>query len=162
MKSIYYLGTLQWDEKALASALKLDVSEIKPYFKDGRRISFLLERSLVKRLMPGKLAISERDPYDIELRNGEKWEVRCITSRGVKFGPSKNTGGSRKFSEKDFLHKLKSIAGYALCDVTNFPSVAIYKVPSNAILKLYKSGSLGLSASLTSAKRVKTIVLKET
>jgi hypothetical protein len=161
VKEIYHIGTLRWNERDLASALKLNLAEIKPYFKDGRRISFLLERSLVKKLMPGKLANSERDPYDIELVNGEKWEVRCMTERGVKFGPSKNIGGSRKFSERDFLLKLKSISGYAICDVTSFPSVQVYKIPSIEIHKLYKAGYLGSSASLSSAKKVKKIVLKQ-
>jgi hypothetical protein len=159
LKTSVYVGTLSWDISELALALKLDDDEIEPYFKDGRRISFLLERRLVKGLMRGRLAKSERDPYDIELANGEKWEVRCVTQRGVKFGPSKNTGGSRKFSESDFLDKLKSISGYALCDVTAFPTVQVYKVSSRYVLKLYRAGRLGSTASESSSKKARAIVL---
>ena len=159
MKSRYHLGTLTWNTIAIAEALKLNLADVKPYFRDGRRISFLLERRLAKGFIPGTLASSERDPYDIVQANGKKWEVRCITKGGVKFGPSKNTGGSRKFSESDFFKKLDDISGYALCDVTAFPTVEVYKVTSSHVRKLYKAGLLGVSASLTTAKRAKLIVL---
>lgn len=159
MKSSYHLGTLSWNTEDLASALKLNLADVEPYFRDGRRISFLLERRLAQGLIPGDLANSERDPYDIIQANGKKWEVRCITKGGVRFGPSKNTGGSRKFSESDFLEKLKVISGYALCDVTAFPKVEVYQVSSSRVRKLYNAGLLGVAASLSTAKSAKSIVL---
>jgi hypothetical protein len=37
-------SVLSWDINNIAKALKINETEVKEYFKDGRRISFLLER----------------------------------------------------------------------------------------------------------------------
>ena len=151
------IDVIKWKVNPLALAMKLTKEEVVPYFKDGRRISFLLERVISRSSVPGKLAPSERDYFDIEDSKGNKWEVRCLTENGVNFGPSNGIGKDRKFNEQDFKKKLKLIKGYLLCDVTNFPTVYVYKITSKEVLEAFSSGKLGKSASTKSPARARLI-----
>ncbi|MGQ9922152.1 MAG: hypothetical protein ACUVRZ_12610 [Desulfobacca sp.] len=36
-------GKFEWNIEEIASALKIESDDVKEYFKDGRKISFLLE-----------------------------------------------------------------------------------------------------------------------
>lgn len=81
-----------WDFKELAPALKINESDVRPNFTDGRRASFILERRIAIEFINGKVAESEGAPYDVIDSEGKKWEVRCITKDGVKFPPSSMIG----------------------------------------------------------------------
>lgn len=37
-------GIFKWDIKEIANALKIKESDVRLYFTDGRRVSFILER----------------------------------------------------------------------------------------------------------------------
>lgn len=73
-------GALEWDEETLAEAMRLSVREVADCFKDGRRVSFLLERRIVVR---GTLAPSEGAAHDLRDSAGGLWEVRSISKGGV-------------------------------------------------------------------------------
>ncbi|MGB7791651.1 MAG: hypothetical protein WBL39_10590 [Terrimicrobiaceae bacterium] len=51
-------GILEWDIDQLQHAMHLNVDDIRAYFTDGRRISFMLERRLMREVLGGRLAIS--------------------------------------------------------------------------------------------------------
>ena len=75
--------TMTWDAEELARTLKVTVHDVREYFTDGRRVSFIIERRL-KWENPGwTLAQSEGAGYDLRAPDGGLWEVRSIT-RGVK------------------------------------------------------------------------------
>jgi hypothetical protein len=40
------IGYMNWDIKPLSQSMKLTEDEVLKFFKDGRRASFLMERSL--------------------------------------------------------------------------------------------------------------------
>lgn len=55
-------GVLGWDVAALQKTLGVSETEVREYFTDGRRISFLIERRLAREVLRGRLAPSEGDP----------------------------------------------------------------------------------------------------
>src|SRR3990172_12635791 len=114
-------GILSWDVEALAKALKISVHDVREYFTDGRRVSFIIERRVVKEIMGGHLAPSEGASFDLLDSVGGKWEVRSITRGGIYFCPSYMVGSGRKFEKAGFLSKLGDIHGYVVSDITAFP-----------------------------------------
>lgn len=81
-------GCFEWDIQEIAKALKISEKDVKEYFRDGRRISFLLERRIAYEVLDGSLADSEGAGYDVLDSEGQKWEVRSVSSGGVYFCPS--------------------------------------------------------------------------
>ena len=79
---------LKWDITEIAKSLKIKEADVRLYFTDGRRASFLLERRLAYEVLHGTLAPSEGAGYDLIDSKGNKWEVRSITKRGIYFSPS--------------------------------------------------------------------------
>jgi len=134
--------------KTKKEKIALTEDDIRKYFQDGRRVSFIIERSVAK-ILGGKLAESEKKGYDIILQNGEKWEIRSITKRGVYFTPSNQVGKGRKFDEEGFKKKLDDIKGYILADVTNFPEIVLYMVPSEVVRQWWGAGKLGKTAKVS-------------
>ena len=78
-------NVLSWDLKDIANALKINESEVKEYFTDGRRISFLLERRTAHEILHGKLAPNEGTGFDVLDSKDKKWEIRSISKGGVYF-----------------------------------------------------------------------------
>lgn len=76
-------GVLEWDPEEIAKALKIEPKDVKEYFTDGRRVSFIVERRIAREILKGKLAPTEGAGYDIIDSQGNKWEVRSITERGI-------------------------------------------------------------------------------
>ena len=130
---------LEWDINKLKIALKLSEEDIKKYFTDGRRVSFLTERIIAKKYK-GNLSPSEGAGYDLIMPNKKKWEVRSLTKKGVYFCPSKMIGSGRSFEEKGFLNKLDEIEGYYICDIQKFPKVPYMTISSKIVRDHYFSG----------------------
>lgn len=138
----------------------LNEEEVKAYFTDGRRVSFIIERYVAK-IFNGELAGSEKAGYDIILNRNEKWEVRSVTERGTYFTPSNQVGKGRDFNKEGFMRKLQDIRGYILADVTKFPEVPIYKVPSEVVQKWWEEGKLGKKANVSYQRIIKLLEEKE-
>jgi hypothetical protein len=136
---------LHWDTAELASAMKILPEDVVAYFTDGRRVSFLLERHIARHY-EGRLANSEKDPYDFVDKKGRKWEVRSITKRGVYFNPSVQVGAGRFFEEVKFRAKIAGIYGFILCDITAFPEIPIFGIKSSQVISWYEAGQIGKSA----------------
>ncbi len=94
-------GIFSWDITEIAKSLKITESDVKLYFKDGRRVSFILERRIAYEFMKAKLSPSEGAGYDIIASDGGKWEVRSITRSGVYFCPSYMVGSGRSLMSED-------------------------------------------------------------
>jgi hypothetical protein len=151
---------LTWDVDALTKAMKLDTSEVDQYFKDGRRISFIIERRIAREILGGRIADSEGAGYDLLDKDGGKWEVRSLTKGGIYFGPSVDVGGGRKFNLDNFLAKLDQIDGYLIADITKFPNVPVYAVHKETILAWYNSGKINKEAK-TSLKRAQELLVSQ-
>ena len=130
-------GFLNWDVQKLSEAMHLSKDDVVDYFKDGRRMSFILERRICKEVFGGSMAKSEGSSFDIFDKNKDKWEVRCVTDQGTYFCPSSMIGAGRYFDEEGFLNKLKEIKGYILADITKFPLVEYWSTTSDEIMDLY-------------------------
>ena len=150
-------GVLSWDIKAIASALKLSEADVRMYFTDGRRVSFLLERRLAKEIVQGTLAPSEGAGYDLIDSDGKKWEVRSITRSGIYFCPSYMVGSGRSFNEAGFLKKLEEIEGYIISDVEAFPDIRFWIIQKQIVISWYKSGRLGNTTKISRAVALQLI-----
>jgi hypothetical protein len=148
-------GLLTWNINKIANALKIGESDVREYFTDGRRVSFILERRLAYEVVKGKLAPSEGAGYDLLDSQGRKWEVRSVTKGGIYFCPSYMVGSGRSFNEPGFLAKLKEIEGYIVSDVESFPNVPFWILPKTTVECWWLGGKLG-----TSTKISRTVALK--
>lgn len=146
-------GELTWDISAIARSLVLTPEEVRAYFTDGRRVSFVLERRIAKEVMRGTLAASEGAGYDVLDPQGRKWEVRSITRRGMYFCPSYMVGSGRSFQEAGFRRKLSSVEGYVLSDVESFPRVPYWIVSRRLVKKWYEGNEIGATTKI-SRKRI--------
>jgi len=152
---------LSWDLQALQSSLKLTANEIEQYFTDGRRVSFLIERRVAREILNGKLAPSEKSPYDIEDSSGRKWECRSLSKGGIYFSPSSNVGSGRKFSKFDFFKKLELIYGYVIADISLFPMVPLFFITSTQVLRWWENGKLKKDASISRKKMIILLTSEE-
>ena len=142
-------GTLEWDLGLLQRAMHLTVDDVRTYFTDGRRVSFVLERRLRREVLGGTLAVSEGDDHDLVDHQGRKWEVRSVSARGIYFCASYMVGSGRTFECEGFLRKLSMIHGYVVCDITEFPRVPYWLVEAKAVRKWWQSGKLRPSTRIS-------------
>lgn len=142
-------GVLAWDVAALQKTLGVSAPEVREYFTDGRRISFLLERRLAREVLQGRLAPSEGDPYDVIDAHGGRWEVRSLTDRGVYFCPSHMVGSSRHFDVAGFMAKLDGIDGYLVSDIEQFPVVPFWVVRTATVRSWWRDGKLGATSKVS-------------
>jgi hypothetical protein len=143
---------LQWDMATLTAAMKITEQEVREYFTDGRRVSFLLERRISREIIGGRLAASEGASYDLLDEEGGKWEVRSLTRGGIYFCPSYMVGSGRRFDEPGFLRKVEEIHGYIVSDVEMFPDVPVWIIPADAVLNWWRSGDLGMNSKISRDK----------
>lgn len=155
--------TFSWHGEQLAQATGLNLTDVRIYFTDGRRASFLVERRLCKQL-GWSLADSERHPYDI-VDNGApngKWEVRCVTANGVNLAPSRDQGSGRKFSDLSLQQKLNLLRGYILADITVFPAVNYYFFVQATVKTWVQNGKLNANGSIPYARFINELSLDAT
>jgi hypothetical protein len=143
---------LRWDLDSLTSAMHLNASEVREYFTDGRRVSFILERRISREIVGGSLSHSEGAAYDLLDAQGGKWEVRSLTRGGIYFCPSYMVGSGRTFNEPGFLAKLQEVEGYIVSDVEMFPDVPVWVVSSEDVLSWWQRGLLGVNSKISRAK----------
>lgn len=149
---------LEWNLKRLADALQIAKDDVEAYFRDGRRISFILERRL-RDSLGWKLAPSEGAGYDLVDRAGVYWEVRSV-SKSVYFCPSYMVGSGRRFELTGFMAKLSNLGGYICSDITLFPKVPVFVVPATLVRELYESNSLGPNTSISRSNFYARVVPK--
>ena len=135
----------------IATALKIGEADVREYFTDGRRVSFILERRLSKEVIKGKLAPSEGAGYDLLDAQGRKWEVRSITRGGIYFCPAYMVGSGRAFEESGFLDKLAEIEGYIISDVESFPNIPFWILPKTTVQQWWVAGKLGTATKISRA-----------
>lgn len=136
----------------MSRVLKVGVDDVRAYFTDGRRVSFLLERRIAYEVVKGRLASSEGAGFDLIDSAGRKWEVRSITSGGIYFCPSYMVGSGRQFDEPGFLRKLDEIEGYIVSDVEQFPNIPFWIVQKATVLGWYNNDELGAGTKISRAR----------
>jgi hypothetical protein len=150
-------GVLKWNVEKVAEALKISVEDVREYFTDGRRVSFLLERRICSEVLRGKLAPTEGAGYDIVDSQGGRWEVRSISKDGVYFSPSYMVGSGRRFEKDGFLKKLSEIEGFILCDIESFPEIPFWIVTTSDIISWWHSGDLGVNSKISREKALRLL-----
>lgn len=153
-------GVFSWNTAEIAKALKIKESDVRLYFTDGRRVSFLLERRIAYEFLKGTLAPSEGAGYDLLDSEGGKWEVRSITKDGIYFCPSYMVGSGRSFNEDGFFKKLKTVKGYIVSDVESFPEVPFWVVPSEIVAQWWKEKKLGTATKISRKKALNLLSSK--
>jgi hypothetical protein len=150
-------GLLTWNVGEIAAALKITAADVREYFTDGRRVSFILERRLAREVIQGTLAPSEDAGFDLLDSCGKKWEVRSITRGGIYFCPSYMVGSGRSFDEPGFISKLTEIEGYILSDVESFPNISFWILPKATVQNWWQSGQLGAGTKISRATALKLL-----
>jgi hypothetical protein len=150
-------GVLSWNIEEIAQALKISEEDVKNYFTDGRRVSFILERRIAREILNGELASNEGEEYDIEDSEGRRWEVRSISKRGVYFCPSHMIGSGRSFDEQGFLEKLERIEGYIIADIESFPNIPFWKITADEVKKWWNDKELGKTTKISREKALELI-----
>lgn len=90
-------------------------------FTDGR-VFGLLGEALVKAIYNNlSESPSASAAFDFIDADGKTYEVRTITKSGASLLPSAQIGAGRKFDEKDYLAKRKSIYAYIFIDNRQSP-----------------------------------------
>jgi hypothetical protein len=140
-------GRLTWDLDEISRALKLTPADVRAYFIDGRRVSFILERRIAYEVIKGRLAPSEGAGYDLIDSQGKKW--RSITSGGIYFCSSYMVGSGRAFNETGFLKKLDEIEGYIISDVEEFPDIPLWILSKDEVRGWYDNGLLGAGTKIS-------------
>ena len=143
---------INWDVDKLSEALCLPRDDVREYFTDGRRVSFLIERRLKLDHQGWELATSEGAGYDLFDPEGGLWEVRSVTRNGVYFTPSNQKGSKRQFNEIGFQEKLSGLAGFILTDIEKFPNMDVYVIPVQNVIRWHHHGTLGANATVTRKK----------
>ncbi|TAE89487.1 MAG: hypothetical protein EAZ81_12970 [Verrucomicrobia bacterium] len=146
------VGTFNWDLAQISSALLISEEDVRAYFTDGRRVSFILERRIAYEVLGGSLAHSEGAGYDVLDQQGRKWEVRSISRGGIYFCPSYMVGSGRSFDENGFRAKLNEIAGYIVSDIESFPTVPYWVIPASTVTDWWERGQLGNTTKITRQK----------
>jgi hypothetical protein len=144
-------GILTWNLEEISRALKIRPDDVRLYFTDGRRVSFLLERRLALEVLGGSLASSEGAGYDLLDPQGRKWEVRSISKGGIYFCPSYMVGSGRSFHEAGFLAKLHELEGYIVSDLESFPDVPFWFVPKSVVQAWWQEKRLGPATKISRA-----------
>lgn len=146
-------GRLSWNLADLSRVLRVSEADVREYFTDGRRISFLIERRLAREVVVGgSLAASEGAGFDLLDGLGRKWEVRSISAGGIYFCPSYMVGSGRVFVELGFLEKLSEIEGYIVSDIDAFPDVPFWLLPKTVVEDWYRTGKLGAGTKVSRAR----------
>ena len=145
-------GVMHWDLPALQSTLGVSADEVREYFTDGRRVSFLIERRFAREVLQGRMAPTEGKPYDVIDAHGGRWEVRSLTDRGIYFCPSHMVGSSRSFNERGFMAKLDGIEGYLVSDIEQFPAVPYWVVRTTTVRRWWADNQLGATSKISYAE----------
>lgn len=131
--------------------MKLTPDDVRLYFTDGRRVSFMLERRIAYEVLNGTLAPSEGAGWDVLDDQSRKWEVRSISRGGIYFCPSYMVGSGRSFNQPGFLSKLDEIEGYVVSDIESFPKIPFWIIPGTLVRSWWASGRLGTSTKVSRA-----------
>lgn len=110
------------DLELLAQALDLiDSEEAYKFLNDGR-----ITGRLGEFWVDGQRQ-KENAPFDVENENGERVEVRSITTQ-VSFASSKEVGYGRSVTEEGFKQKLNSLDKYLLLDIRDLKGGEIHMI----------------------------------
>lgn len=137
--------------------MKLAPEDVREYFTDGRRVSLLIERRVMREVLNGKLAPHEGTPYDVVDAHNGNWDIRSLSDNGVYFSPSYMVGSGRRFEEAGFFAKLDVLRGYVLADIERFPEVPYWKIETPQVRAWWKSGELGPDTKISRKKALELL-----
>ncbi len=150
-------GVLEWNIEEIAKALRIQPEDVREYFTDGRRVSFIVERRIAREIIKGDMAPTEGAGYDIVDSQGGKWEVRSITRGGIYFCPSYMVGSGRHFEEEGFLKKLEEVKGFIIADVESFPEIPFWIIPVEQVIRWWDEGKLGTTTKISRKKALELL-----
>ena len=137
--------------------MKISEEDVRAYFTDGRRVSFLLERRIAYEVLGGSLAPTEGVSYDVLDREGKKWEVRSISRGGIYFCPSYMVGSGRRFNLAGFNKKLDEISGYIVSDIECFSEIPYWIIPVSTVRKWWDNCKLGKTTKISRKNALKLL-----
>ena len=143
-------STIEWNIEDLKSALGITEHGVKSIFTDGRNMPSILGHRLCKDNQGWSLAPGSG--HDLLGPDNGKWKIRSITRNKVDFNPSKHIGIGREFDRDEFLKDLESLDGFILFDIACFPTVTVFKVPVQNVIRWFNNNKLNYNASASRKK----------
>jgi hypothetical protein len=107
-------------------------------------------------LSVGLKAVLAAPNADHDLDRGGTWEVRCF-NKTLRLAPSSMQGTGRGFSPDGFLDKVGSVRGFILGDVSAFPLVRYWVVPSSFVARWWQEELLGKNASISRTRALELV-----
>lgn len=114
--------------------------QINKRFQDGRISSHFMEDFICEHYNLNQANNCQKYFDATDKNNQNKFEIKCLTKRGLSITPSNMKGQGRKFNQKLFKEIcLETI--YIICDITNFPNVKMIFIPGNELYLKSEKGS---------------------
>jgi len=107
---------------------------IHDILKDGRLSSHFLERIL--EVWYPKLTFVDGRGHDHIDDEGNLYDQKCFTKRGLTFAPSNMIGKGRRIDEELASNHCKDIT-YICCDIIDFPVVRVKFIIGSDLMKSY-------------------------
>jgi len=125
---------------------------LQEIFGDGRAFSHFIEPWLATKTWKDRGTGTEFQlshikgckKHDFEVTNDSEtflYDEKTFTQRGCKFMPSSMIGVGRKFDEKEFQEKVKTMS-YVIVDNTEFPKITVKFAAGEDLAKQYPNGCI--------------------
>lgn len=124
--------------------------------RNAAYLSATMERRVAARL--GGRVVAGAEPYDVELPDGRKLEVRGFT-RQISFAPSRSRGSQRTLRPGEVREKLAQVDGYVIYDAQKFPASPCWLVPSGLVTSWMDGGQMGEAGRLSRTKLLSMLAL---
>jgi hypothetical protein len=138
------------DINQLAIGFGLDTNKSSNFLNDGRLTGRLAEFIFAQKTGGNKTA--ENMPYDIDMPNGDRVEIRSVT-KGLSFASSKEVGFGRKVTAQGFLDKLNSVDYFVAVDYDSLMgTMKFIKVEKSDIITMESKQLLRKNKSISRKK----------
>jgi hypothetical protein len=136
------------DLQKVADGFGISVDDVTKFLNDGRVMGRLGEFIYADK-MGGERAKSENSPYDIDMPNGDKIEVRSITNN-ISFASSKEVGFGRHVTEEGYAEKLNNLTYFVGIDFRDMNSIKFIQIDKQDLTNMMGNGIMRKNKSVSS------------
>lgn len=114
----------------------IDQNIVFHLFKDGRVTGLMIEHWFDHHFRNITRSGDEATPFDLYLRHNKKtlhYQSKVTNGKPFDLAPSYMKGKGRKYDELGMREAMASIDGYVLTDLSDFPRLTIWTIPTWAL-----------------------------
>lgn len=141
------LFTHKLDLNKLSLGFGIEFAAAGSFLADGRLIGRLAEFVFAQKF--GGIKTAENMPYDIDMPNGDRVEIRSIT-KGLSFASSKEVGFGRSVTAAGFAEKLNAVDYFVAVDYdASTGNMTFIKIEKSDIIAMEHAGILRKNKSIS-------------